>query len=518
MKKIIFLMLFITNTLFSQNVVLDTTFGTNGITLNPVSQTNESILGLEFQSDGKIICITSFNNQNNSNISLTKYSSEGILDTSFGSNGYVYTSLNSDFPINSFKVQNDDKIIVSGRNTENGNQISIVRYNFDGTIDTTFGNNGFSQGFSNFSDSTIDIQADLKIILAGSYSGFEGRDFGIIRLNNDGTLDETFGISGKVNYNLGIPTNNTFSDDVVYSVKALSDNKIIISGYTYLNEINGNDFAMIKLNTDGSLDTSFNNSGKLIDDYGGSEYFVCLTIDSENNIYVGGLSSFNSLTSVAFGKYSLDGVLVTNFGNQGKVITSSNTGNYMSISDIVVGQDGSIVCAGSDYNPNSLTSDMLLLKYTLNGNLDTTFDSDGIFIKDYNNLSDNLSALKIKSDGKILCGGNINLGTQSGTDSGLVQFSITNLSTSQYSKSQFYVSPNPFVNFINLNFSSIKSLELNIELFDINGRKIHNLLKNKQFTSGNNQLKIDLPESLANGLYYLIIKNGQNTTTLKVFK
>lgn len=261
--KLLYLLFFVSfsQMIFSQNVSLDTSFGVGGITINQISQTNESILGIEFQSNGKCVCLTSFNNQNNSNIALTRYSSNGILDTSFGINGYVYTSLNSDFPINSFKIQNDDKIIVSGKNAENGNQISIVRYDVEGIIDTSFGNNGVSQGFSNFFDSAIDIQEDSKIILAGSYLGSEGRDFGVIRLNDNGILDSTFGVNGKINYNLGIPTNNTFSDDVVYGVKVLSDNKIIVSGYTFLNDIDGVDFAMIKLNSDGSLDTSFNNDG-----------------------------------------------------------------------------------------------------------------------------------------------------------------------------------------------------------------------------------------------------------------
>lgn len=498
----------------AQNVTLDTSFGVGGITVIPISQTNENILGLEYQSDGKIVCLTSFTNQNNSNIVLTRYSSEGILDSSFGIAGYVSTDINYDFPINSIKIQNDDKILVSGRNTDNNNQISVFRYDKDGIIDTSFGNFGVSNSFDNFYECSIDIQNDLKIVLAGSCFN-NGSDFGISRLNSDGSIDQSFGNLGKINYNIGGNLLNT--DDRVCSVKVLLDDKIVISGYSFATS-NTIDFAMVKLNTDGTLDTSFGNEGIVVDDYGGSEYFVCLNSDSNNNLYVGGISGFNSSSGVAIGKYNANGVLDATFGNQGKVITNSTEGTNFSISDFSISDDGKITCVGYDYNQSTQLSDMLLLKYSNSGILDVSFDSDGVYIKDFNNLSDGLSTLKLKTDGKILCGGSINFGTSSNSDSALVQFNVTNLSTSLFSKPQFSVSPNPFTTSINLTFSLSKNEILTIDLVDANGRLIQNLSNEKSFSSGNNSLYLDLPETLSKGIYFLKINDGFENNTIKIIK
>ena len=220
---------------------------------------------------------------------------------------------------------------------------------------------------------------------------------------------------------------------------------------------------------------------------------------------------------MAIGKYSSDGVLDATFGNQGKVITTLETGSNLSISDIAIDQEAKIVCAGTEYIPVD-SSNMLVLKYNIDGSLDTTFDSDGVFRIDVNNFNDVLSALKIKSDGKILCGGNMNFGTQSGSDSALLQFSVTNLSTSQFSTSQFSVSPNPFSTSINLTFSLSKNENLTIDLVDTNGRVIQNLSKEKSFLSGNNSLNLDLPETLSKGIYFLKINNGFEDNTIKVIK
>lgn len=361
-------------------------------------------------------------------------------------------------------------------------------------------------------------------MVAGSYIGVESGDFRVLRFNIDGTVDTTFGVNGFVNYNIRVSSDNTFAQDVVYGVKTLSDNKIIVSGYSsYFGDFSSIDFVMIKLNSDGSLDTSFANDGKLIDNYfGGAEIFPCLTIDSNDNIFVGGqsfiLTNTGFTNDIAIGKYNSNGVPDATFGTLGKVITISNTGSLMTIQEIAIAENGKIICSGTVSSGDDTTQDLLLVKYTANGVLDTSFDSDGIFVKDFNMLANFSTSLKIKSDGKILCGGAIVSGTLSGLDSALIQFSDANLSTSQLSTSQFSVSPNPFSDCISLSFGISESQVLDIDLYDINGRKIQNLISKKKYLSGNNHQKLNLSKTLSKGIYFLNITDGYKTQSIKIVK
>jgi len=132
----------------------------------------------------------------------------------------------------------------------------ILRYNSDGNIDNTFGTSGIvTANFDNRWDTgySVAIQSDGKILLAGTAEVTSSNmDFACIRLNTDGTFDNTFGTSGKVNINV------YDINDYCYSVLIQTDNKILMGGAT------SNSFALARLNTDGSIDYSFDSDGKVI--------------------------------------------------------------------------------------------------------------------------------------------------------------------------------------------------------------------------------------------------------------
>jgi uncharacterized delta-60 repeat protein len=519
MKKNIFIAYLFTNFLFSQNVVLDSSFGVGGKVITSLSSNGDGILTSEFQTDGRIVSLSSINNGTNySDIILSRHTINGSLDLSFGINGVLNTNLKSYYPIHALKIQSDDKILVSGSNDTTGGNFSVKRFNSDGTIDTTFGNNGVSLGAYQFLfDSALEIQNDSKILISGSFFGsMQGdfRDFGVIRLNLDGTLDTTFGNFGKVIQNIALN-----SDDIVYSVKTLSDNKIIVSGYNYIDSNTGNDFVMMKLNSDGTLDTTFGTDGKIITDFGGSDFFPCLALGQNDEIFVGGITRImvNNVvkSNISIGKYNSDGLIDTSFGINGKVNTQATNPDFsLSISEIIVLNDGKLMCAGVDYNTQIF--DMLIFRYNSDGTLDTTFDSDGIFNQNFNPTGNYFSSIKIQSSGRIICGGSIDSG--SGSDSVLVGYNVLNLSVPQFSKSQFSVSPNPFSDSINLSFTSNETQILDIDLFDVNGGKIQNLVSQKQFSSGKNQQKLDLPETLSKGIYFLNLNDGNKTQSIKIIK
>ena len=142
------------------------------------------------------------------------YSQDGTLDMSFGNAGRVITNINNQESANGLVIQPDGKIVVAGYTYSNiyGNDVLCIRYNSDGTLDNTFGNNGIvtfdiQQG-SDDKALAIDIQSDGKLVLAGYSDNGSDREALVMRLNTDGTPDTSFGQNGSVLTNFttnGIP-------------------------------------------------------------------------------------------------------------------------------------------------------------------------------------------------------------------------------------------------------------------------------------------------------------------------
>jgi uncharacterized delta-60 repeat protein len=213
------------------------------------------------QNDGDVLvagyCST---NSLNNDFAIVRCNSDLSFDTTFSFDGKVTTDLGGDDYGYSVAVQSDGKILVAGYSTTNGTSnvsyFAIVRYNTNGSLDTTFGSKGFvttDLGLYNrdFGQS-VAVQNDGKILVAGyCYAGYSyGYDFALVRYNSDGSLDTTFDYDGKVITELG-------GDDYGYSVTVQNDGKILVAG-TSLNASTGNnDFALVRYNTDGSLDTTF---------------------------------------------------------------------------------------------------------------------------------------------------------------------------------------------------------------------------------------------------------------------
>ena len=167
-------------------------------------------------------------------------------------------------------LQHDGKIVVAGSTGQSsGNFFAVVRLNGDGSLDTSFGSDGtlttkLGQGESQAA--SVALQADGKIVVAG-YTFFQpGRLFALARYNSDGSLDTSFDGNGKLTTQFsnvddlpGFGFVQSF--DQATSIAVQADGKIVVAGYTIKNS--GTDFAIARYNSDGSLDTSFNEDGKL---------------------------------------------------------------------------------------------------------------------------------------------------------------------------------------------------------------------------------------------------------------
>ena len=197
----------------------------------------------------------------------------------------------------SVAVQTDGKIVVAGYATVGpAAQIALVRYNVDGTLDKSFNGTGkviTAVGDGDCKGEGLALQSDGKIVVAG-YSfkpgGKDRAEFTVLRYNPDGTLDSGFGESGKVTTGIG------GNSDSANSVALQEDGKIVVAGYTFAP--GNNDFAVARYNANGSLDTSFNGTGKASADFGKIDYGQSVAVHGDGRIVVAGYSTSESKKEV----------------------------------------------------------------------------------------------------------------------------------------------------------------------------------------------------------------------------
>jgi uncharacterized delta-60 repeat protein len=376
---------------------LDTTFDTDGIVTTTIGSSTEMIRSVVIQSDGKIVAAGYSNNGTNNDFAVVRYNSDGSLDTTFGTGGKVITSIGGgNDAAYSVALQSDGKIVLGGY-SRNGltDDFAIVRYNNNGSIDTTFDADGiviYASSAADFLNSIL-IQSDGKIVAAGYMSNGADNDFAVLRYNTDGSLDTTFDTDGKVITTIGSDNDN------LNAAVLQSDGKIVAAGYS--NNGTNNDFAVVRYNTDGSLDTTFDTDGKVTTADAAIEVARSILIQSDGKIVAAGNFQNGSTYDFALVRYNTNGSLDTTFGTGGKV-TSSLSSTTEWINSIKSQSDGTIVAAG--YANNGTNDDFAVARYNTDGSLDTTFGTSGKVLTQIL-TNEVVYSVAIQSDGKILAAG-----------------------------------------------------------------------------------------------------------------
>ena len=392
---------FLTFNSFSQPGSLDNTFGTNGKVTTPVGSSSDYGKAVAIQGDGKILVSGSSNNGgNNDDFALVRYNSDGTLDNAFGTGGKVTTAVgtgNNGDVGESVAIQSDGKIVVAGI-ADNGTSFdfALVRYNSNGSLDNTFGTNGIvttAIGSGTDWGHSAAIQSDGKIVVAGISNNGVNNDFAIVRYNSNGSLDNTFGTGGKVTTAIGVAA------DEGYSVAIQSDGKIVVTGFSH-NGTN-NDFALVRYNTDGTLDNTFGAGGKAITDFGGTDEAYSVAIQSDGKIVGVGYSFTGGYNYFTIVRYTSNGGLDNTFGTGGKV--TNLIGNASNGYSVAIQSDGKIVATGGSLS--TFSSDFYLTRCNTNGSMDNTFGSSGIVSTDFTGTNDDGLSVTIQSDGKILVAG-----------------------------------------------------------------------------------------------------------------
>jgi uncharacterized delta-60 repeat protein len=358
---------------------LDKSFNGTGKIITAVGDGDCKAEGLALQSDGKIVVAGySFNpiGKNRAEFTVLRYNVDGTLDTGFGESGKVTTDIgrNSD-SANSVAMQGDGKIVVAGDTFAPGNNdFAVARYNTNGTLDTTF--NRIGKATADFSKldygRAVAVQSDGKIVVAGDAANGDTRTFAValfnttgrpdtsfnktgkvttdlggnaeargvavqsdrkivvvgfvlidgaekfavVRYNPDGTLDASFGSTGKVLTLVGVSGSNATS------IALQSDGKILVAGYAVNNSGRGRDFAIARYNGDGSLDTSFNGSGKVTTAVNGDDgQCEAIALQNDGKIVAAGSALTVTTSQFAVVRFGADGRLDPGFNGSGSVVT-----------------------------------------------------------------------------------------------------------------------------------------------------------------------------------------------------
>lgn len=387
---------------------LDPAFGIGGKVTSGL--TGGDAVDVAIQPDGMIIAVgyAYIDNITGYDFILERYTSVGSLDTTFGINGRVTTDFGRQTDsARAIALQPaDGKIVVAG----NANQpladptAVLARYNFDGTLDTTFGTSGqVTAPVPGFFAFDLAILTDGKILVVGFFDqfidGLRYRDFAVVRCNSNGTLDTGFGSNGMVT------TDFAGYNDEIRSIAIQADGKLLVAGLTEtrVHSLSKLDFALARYNSDGTLDTGFNRTGKVTTDVAGRvgiyDFASSVGIQIDGKIIAAGISRAETgVYDFAAVRYTPDGKLDNSFGASGKVITDFSGGDD-GANALAIQSDGRIVVGGS--SGNSTTSYFALVRYNADGSLDTTFGVGGKVTTDFG-VSSGGRALAIQSDGKIV--------------------------------------------------------------------------------------------------------------------
>lgn len=485
------------------------------------------------------------------------FAQPGSYDTTFSSDGIATTCQSITFFSFDAAFQSNGKIVCFG-NTYLQNGVNLIRYNTNGSLDTTFGDNGFltNSVYSIFPSNrayyprSMAIQSDNKIVIMGMLqSDAIPNGFWVARLLENGAVDTSFNGTGYLDLGFGTLI------DQGRCIEMQPDGKILVAGRS---GNTGENFAMARLNMNGTLDTSFGIGGKVQTTFFGEQSNAnSIVIQPDGKIILGGWTN-----NVPFGydfaliRYNSNGSLDTTFGVNGKVVTIVSNFYSDSISKIILQSDGKIIACGRNREP---TGNYVLVRYLASGILDNTFGTNGIviapeFTSDYSDVAqqidgkivlaggwetDRFSYLRYLNNGQLdtsfpIFGANANLGFLGYATTVLIQpdnkivicGSLTGetnlcslvvrldpgplLSNKEFEENELVFYPNPTENVVS--FDNSISQYQKAAIFNILGQEVGTItLKNLASES------IDLT-GFSNGVYFVKLENSSSQKSIKIIK
>jgi len=317
----------------------DLTFGSGGRQTSPFTV---FVRAVAIQPDGKIIVGGLGQPNLPFSAALFRLNPDGSTDTTFGSGGLVIVNFPEESSIYDLAVLPDGRILACGE-VFLDNSFMLIRLNTSGTLDPSFGNGGTVRAKMGPTNPLIGgaraiaIQPDLKIVAVG----FAENSWAIARFHPNGQLDETFSNDGKILLNFGIATEQ--AEDVVIQ----PDGKIVVAGVR-----SGPTAAVARLNSDGSIDDTFGSGANgVVQPLEGINRATSLVLDPSGKILVAGDGSSPSPNNFILMRLNIDGSKDTSFAGSGIVFTDVGLEDHAV--ELLRQSDGKVVLVGQSTSNGS---------------------------------------------------------------------------------------------------------------------------------------------------------------------
>jgi uncharacterized delta-60 repeat protein len=330
----------------------------------------------------------------------------GVLDPTFGSGGKVLTFINGFDQANAVVGLSDGSTVAAGQtfNSSTGNyDFALAKYQYNGMLDPTFGTGGIVQtDFFGFDDQAraMAVLSNGDIVVAGmAFDPATGNDFALAEYDSHGNLVPGFGKGGLV-------TTAFFGggDNEAYAVAIQTNGYIVAGGFATDPASGDREFALARYNSLGKLDPLFGAGGRVTTPAAvNDDEIQGLAIQSDGKIVAGGFSFTGGSYDFAVARYDTFGNLDGAFGTGG-ITTTDFTGSDDLAHAVALTPGGNIVLGGQ--TANGVTGeDFALAEYDTNGNLVPGFGTGGLVTTPFNGFDDNVRALGVQTDGKIVAGG-----------------------------------------------------------------------------------------------------------------
>lgn len=497
---------------FGQPGSPDPSFDTDGVAYwsEGIGTYNEA-WSIVAQPDGKIL-LSGFiepTGVDGSEAVLLRLNADGSPDLSFGTGGRVLGNFGDYYDVfTSLSLQPDGKIVVGGYAINSSFIPSnvIMRYNPDGSPDLSFNSTGMLTlpATPSFCATYSALQPDGKIIAAvNTNSGFSNENIIMHRFNADGSVDNSFGTAGMA------VTNLPLTHEFITNLTLQADGKIVVIAKSENIGTGNEDFFVARYLADGAPDPAFSGDGTFILDLNNNDYPSGVAVQADGKIVVTGTSGVSSLEMEIL-RLNPDGSLDTSFDLDGIAQTG------IVLWDLGVGvtlqPDGKIVTIAISYNGTD--ADFLLARFNSDGSLDPSFDLDGIALQNFGGDEYGID-ITLQPDGKILVAGYS--GYQMAVARFFSGLTVESEDYTEFSP-VLSLFPNPVVESATLTYSLVQSGSVVISIYDESGKLLMRSHASGHKEAGLCFEKVEGIEYLPSGTYNLVVSCGDELKSIKFIK
>ncbi len=443
------------------------------------------------------------------NLLISRYLSDGSLDPTFDGDGNIILTNFTESYAYDIELLSNGKILVAGASANPQYQFSmlLMRLNADGTFDSSFGTDGIVQTDLAPADefaNSMAIQSDNKIVLAGSAGDVNYNNMpALVRYNENGTLDLSFGNNGIV----ALPVSQI--DNEFSKVMIQTDGKIVAVGHWDQGLTNGGqqnfDILLARFESTGQPDMSFGNAGIVITPVSPvySEEAYGLQILSTGEILVSGFTlALDQSQDIVLLKYTSTGDPQLTFGVNGQVIFNRTTGDVAY--DMMLQGDQILISGAIGNTIDDL--DFLLARFNSDGEPDSSFGANSVIRTDIQAGFDEANAITSMPDGRIFLAGKGSNGVQN--DAVTVRYTRDGLPIGMFDLTgnasiQLYPNPVHSGSTIQLNLSGKKTDLIQVSIYTVQGTCVWKQTLRSTNTTEANKIQIELPTSLSSGMYLL---------------